>query len=69
MKVLEIRMMSGLRIWVKNEGKMIENRIRMGIKERDKGDKGASHSTGLSPQEPHAPIKSWPHTKGFSQRE
>ena len=33
----------------KNEVKMIENRIRTGIKERDKkGDKGVSHSTGLS---------------------
>ena len=24
---------------------------------------------GLSPQEPHAPVKSQPHTKGFSQIE
>ena len=50
----------------KNEVEMMENRIWTGIKKGIKEIEGASHSAVLTPQEPHAPVKSWPHTKGFS---
>ena len=66
MKIRDVRMISRLRLLVKNEVKMIGNGIRGGDEGKDKRDKGVSHSTSLSPQEPHAPVKSRPHTKGFS---